>query len=391
MKVLSIAHSVALYPSGRFRYDALVRLRPEIDLTLVVPSRWREFGRDAQPKMLEGSLKIRVEKIRLQALPRIKWYLHYYPRLHDILVEMRPDVIHLWEEPWSVVAWQAGRLRDRLLPRSALILETEQNILHRLPPPFKQIRGTTLKQTDLLIGRQPESLDVSRACGFDGPTAIVEYSVDHTVFRPSDRAAARDGLQARGLALGYVGRVVPEKGLDDVLAAMQASDRDITLYILGSGPHQERLLANAGKLGLGERVRVLEPRSPSGVAQFINGLDALVLMSRTTRTWKEQFGRVITEAHACGIPVIGSDSGAIPDVVADGGWIVKEGDIAGFAKLLQRLDDDRSEFARAGSAGLAQAAARFSAARVGTTLGDAFVKAWHARQQSLESKALVMS
>jgi glycosyltransferase involved in cell wall biosynthesis len=63
------------------------------------------------------------------------------------------------------------------------------------------------------------------------------------------------------------------------------------------------------------------------------------LPSLTTPRWKEQFGRVLIEAMACGVPVVGSDSGEIPQVVGDAGLIFPEGDAAGLAAALQRLCD----------------------------------------------------
>ena len=63
----------------------------------------------------------------------------------------------------------------------------------------------------------------------------------------------------------------------------------------------------------------------------------MILLTRTTKTVREQFGRVIVESQACGIPVIGSNGGAIPDVVGDGGWIVPERDPAALALLLDRI------------------------------------------------------
>ena len=58
---------------------------------------------------------------------------------------------------------------------------------------------------------------------------------------------------------------------------------------------------------------------------------------------REQFGRVIVEAQACGVPVIGSRSGAIPAVVGDGGWIVPERDPANLGRLLDDLAADRTQ------------------------------------------------
>jgi glycosyltransferase involved in cell wall biosynthesis len=73
------------------------------------------------------------------------------------------------------------------------------------------------------------------------------------------------------------------------------------------------------------------------VPRLMNALDVLVLPSRTTPTWKEQFGRVIIEAHACGVPVIGSDSGAIPEVIGPAGLTFPEGNIAALADSIMTL------------------------------------------------------
>lgn len=380
LKVLSISHSAVNRTSGRVRYEQLGASRADIDLTLVAPDRWQEYGKRMPLDAHTGTLDFRVEQVRLPYVPRAGWYLHHYPKLRRLIQDIEPDVIHLWEEPWSLVAMQAIWWRDRLRPGAAIILETDQNLLRQLPPPFQQIRRYTLARTDLLIGRQQESLDVARTCGYSGPTAIVEYGVAPGVFKRQDRAAARAELGVSGFVLGYVGRIVREKGLHDVLDAMAACKLPITLLVVGSGIDSEPLAAHAQELGLAGQLRVLPPRPPAEIARMMNALDALVLMSRTTRTWKEQFGRVIMEAHACGVPVIGSDSGSIPGVVADGGWIVPEGDAPALAALLRRLTAAPEEVVQAGEAGYAQAQGRFSVATVANALADAYLAAAAARR-----------
>ncbi len=245
---------------------------------------------------------------------------------------------------------------------------------------------TICVRPDLLIGRNDEAIAVSRSWGFKGPTAVVEYGVAAGVFAPHDHFGARAELAVPGFALGYVGRVVREKGLHDVLDAMAACSAPVTLLVLGSGPDSAALQERAAELGLSDRVRLLSPRSPAEVARFINGLDALVLMSRTTRTWKEQFGRVIMEAHACGIPVIGSDSGSIPGVVAGGGWVVPEGDATALAALLGRLASAPEEVQRAGAVGREQVTTRFSIDTIAGDLGRAWDAAYAARSGTRASK-----
>ena len=387
LRVLSISHSAVHKVSGRIRYETLVSRRDDIALTLVAPDRWQEYGKVMPLDPHLGPMDFRVEHVRLPVVPGAGWYLHHYAHLGRVIRDVQPAVIHLWEEPWSLVALQALLLRGRLCPDAAVMLETDQNILRRMPPPFEQMRRFALSRTDLLIGRGPESLEVSRRCGYDGPTAIVEYGVAPGVFAPGDRTAARSQLGLPGLVLGYVGRIVREKGLHDVLDAIAACPVPTSLVVVGSGADQEAFLARAQELGLTDRVRVLAPRPPREVALVMHGLDALVLMSRTTRTWKEQFGRVIMEAHACGVPVIGSTSGSIPGVVAGGGWIVPEGDAAALSRLLEHLAQSPHEIARAGQAGHAQAITRFAVETVADALADAFVSAAAARRARLQKLA----
>jgi glycosyltransferase involved in cell wall biosynthesis len=84
---------------------------------------------------------------------------------------------------------------------------------------------------------------------------------------------------------------------------------------------------------------------------YYHQLDALVLPSRTRPNWKEQFGRVLVEAMACGVPVIGSDSGEIPYVIGDAGLIFPEGQIEILRAHLSRLladPDLRADLTRRG-------------------------------------------
>jgi glycosyltransferase involved in cell wall biosynthesis len=95
-------------------------------------------------------------------------------------------------------------------------------------------------------------------------------------------------------------------------------------------------------------------------------------MSRSTRTWKEQFGRVIMEAQACGVPVIGSDSGNIPSVISGGGWTVPEGDVAALATLLDNLSGNSEARAQASCIALHQASTRYAPGTVGKALSSAY-------------------
>ena len=391
LRVVSFSHSASVGGSPRLRYVPLMQAdddpcRAQIDLTLVVPKGWREYGKLFPEDPPSLGLAMRRERIRCPEMPVVRWYLHHYPDMRRILNELQPDVIHLWEEPWSVVAAQAVWLRNTHFPQAGLVLETDQNVRRHLLPPFEQIRSYTLRHIDALIVRHPEALAVSQACGYRGPSRIVEYCVDGEVFYPKSRSAARAEFGAHGFTIGYAGRVIAAKGLDTVLDAMVKADASITLLILGDGPDRDALADRIQELGLSERVRIHSPLPLDGVSRFMNALDAFVLMSRTMPTWKEQFGRVIMEAQSCGIPVIGSDSGAIPSVIGLGGWIVKEGDVAGLQALLDRLICNSALLAEAREECQRQMH-RFSQATVGAALRDVFELAHERRSIRLAEAA----
>jgi glycosyltransferase involved in cell wall biosynthesis len=369
--VVSIAHSAVARGSSRLRYCPIAAMNRS-HFTLVVPARWREYGRWLLAEPAEFELDMRVLPIRLPAAGPAKWYLHYYRGLGRLLGELRPDVVHLWEEPWSVVALQAIVLRELFLPNMAVVLEADQNILRRLPPPFEQIRRYTLRRTDALIVRGNDALAVARAVGYRGPAVTVEYCVDGSIFNALDRDSARCALGVPGFVIGYVGRFIAAKGLAKAISALAQCRAKATLFLLGDGPDAEPLLAHARALGIPDQVRFLPPCPPAQVAEFMRGIDVLVLLSQTTRTWKEQFGRVIMEAQACGTPVIGSDSGSIPSVIGGGGWIVGEDDVPALKALLDRLANDPDEIAAKAIEGLAQVARRFTPEKVAADLREVY-------------------
>jgi glycosyltransferase involved in cell wall biosynthesis len=123
------------------------------------------------------------------------------------------------------------------------------------------------------------------------------------------------------------------------------------LRILGSGPMQSQLEALAQQLNIVERVSFESPIPSAQMPAFYNQLDTLVLPSLTRSHWKEQFGRVLIEAMACGVPVVGSRSGEIPHVIGQAGLTFTEGDVHELrARLSQMMDTPalRADLAKRG-------------------------------------------
>jgi glycosyltransferase involved in cell wall biosynthesis len=119
-------------------------------------------------------------------------------------------------------------------------------------------------------------------------------------------------------------------------------------------------------LGVQARVCFAGRIDSSAMPAFYRDLDLFILPSRTTPGWKEQFGRVLIEAMACGVPVIGSDSGEIPHVIDGAGLTFPEGDRVALTAHLQRLSDDSSARAKLAAAGRRRVLEHYTMAQIAT-------------------------
>ena len=172
--------------------------------------------------------------------------------------------------------------------------------------------------------------------------------VDHGVFRPGDRLAARAalGLPLEGRLVLFVGRIQPLKGVDVALAAfalVAPGLPDGRLLVIG-GPsglqgkeEMAFLRAGAAAAGLEGRVLLRDPLPHPSLAGAYQAADVVVVPSRS-----ESFGLVAAEAQACGVPVVAAAVGGLVQAVADGesGLLVSGWDPEDYAAALRRILTD---------------------------------------------------
>ena len=205
-----------------------------------------------------------------------------------------------------------------------------------------------MAHADACIAGNREAEQVWRAKGYRSRIDVIpQFGVDPELFYPGEKPYAG----AARFAIGYVGRFVKEKGIDILLHALAGLEGDWQANLIGSGPTQAQLTALARRLQLADRVNFLPWIASTQMPNFYRTLDVLILPSRTQPNWKEQFGRVLIEAMACGVPVIGSTCGEIPNVIGDAGLIFPEGDVDALRAHLINLRRDparRADLARRG-------------------------------------------
>jgi glycosyltransferase involved in cell wall biosynthesis len=283
-----------------------------------------------------------------------------YRTLTFALPGFRPHIIHAEEEPDSLTALQIVFARRLFAPRSRLILHTWQNVDRPKKFHVKAVIGATLRASDAVLCANRDGVGVLSAMGYKGVTKVITpQGVDTRVFSPL-AGTERGGV----FTLLYAGRFAPEKGLDTLFDAITRLGVPIRLILLGAGPEEEAIEKRIEALGSILSAEIIPPRPHVEMVRYLAKAHALVLPSKSTVVWQEQFGRVLVEAMACKCPVIGSDSGAIPEVVGSGGLIFREGDAEDLADCIRRLMGSAAERTRLAEAGYLRAVTVYSQERV---------------------------
>jgi glycosyltransferase involved in cell wall biosynthesis len=325
------------------------------ELTLVVPRRWRH---DYAPRRIAPHALAGLETSLLPlpvALPGRQQRHFYLASCRAVCRRVHPDVAFVEEEPFALSSAQWGRALHALaIPFG---VQCYENIDRPLPLPVRALRARVLRDAAFVAARSQTAAELARRWGARGevrvaPPAIPRWENDSAAAQPRDQRGERP------FTVGYAGRLVASKGLDDLLVAVRMLAAPVALTLIGDGPLREQLQGQPMPGGSVEvRAGVRHEQMPSAYAQ----LDVLVLPSRTTPTWKEQFGRVLIEALSCGVPVIGSDSGEIPWLIGltGGGLVFAEGDASELARQLDRLRGDPALARSLAAAGKATAERMF--------------------------------
>ena len=345
MRILRIAHA-SLTPALRERERALARGYTDVDLEVVTTNRWREAEVDVDA--VDDDL-FPVIKARPRFSKHIQLFAYEPGPIVAALRRHRPHLIDLNHEPYSVACAEVLTLCSWYAPQAVVVLQTCQNIFHRYPPLFNWLERRALGRVAAAHVCSETVRELLRAKGFKKPVAIVPFGVDTEAFCQR-RAFMRESRETP--TIGFVGRMLPGKGLNILADALaQLGSERWNALLVGDGSERKSFETALGSRGLLDRARFTGAISYDRVPDLYQQMDMLVVPTQTTDRIREQFGRVLVEAMASGLPVIGSTCGAIPEVIDDAGLVVPEGDAAALAAALRRLLLDRAlreELTRAG-------------------------------------------
>ncbi len=297
----------------------------------------------------------------------------HYKGLDVVVDEVRPDILHLKTEPWSLVTGQALRADVRTVVHGAEMLYDQGGTVEREVRRF--IAKRNLQRLDGFVGWNTGAVTAARSWGLplSTPTLVAPAEIpEPDVFGAAGlaRVTTRNELQfGDDFVVGFFGRYVSEKGLAWLVDAFgEISPMGTQLACFGSGPDVSIIRRASNKTS--GRVRDFGPLPLKEVGRTMAGIDVLVVPSIHGPDSAEQFGKVAVEAMLLGVPVVVSRVGALPEVIGGSGLLVDELDVKGLTAAIERVRDDRDFRLDLGKAGQMHAIAMFEPRKVAERLVD---------------------
>ena len=285
-------------------------------------------------------------------------------QLFQAIRKIKPDIIHVFDEYSSVYLAQVILCRNILYGKKVpVVAYAFQNIpfkspkfVFKLSPRFfKRIVRKILhpflfalnkKYLNGVTGCSISALENIKMLGVKMPMRLIFWGVDFNIFCPKNRNLCKEKFKIpkKVKLIGYFGRIIKPKGLHNLIIAV-SKVQDFNLMLVGNGhkgDNYENELNNLiHNLEIKNRVYRFDSVPKKDLVDYYNCLDFFVLPSQTINDWKEQYGRVLIEAMACHIPVIGSSSGAIPEVLGGypKGLIFQEDSVDDLVDKINKIDD----------------------------------------------------
>lgn len=382
MKLLIISHS-CVTPINQQFYVELER-QTNWQITIVTPSNWKsEYGKILNPQPWSNY------QGRLLGLP--VWLsgnipLHIYRSTFiQLLKELEPDFIYVHQEPYAIQTAQIY-LANSLSINKPIAFFTWQNIFKRYPFIFRQIEKLTFQKTNIAFTGSRSAEEVLRQKDYQGNCVMLPSGIDTDIYTYSNQAEElKNNLRAgeNEVIIGYLGRIVAEKGLKTLLQALeQIQELPWRLVMVGAGEYETEFKRIANELKLNQRISYLGYIPHTEAPVYLSAFDLLVLPSETQPNWKEQFGRVIIESMACNTPVIGSNSGEIPYLIEStgGGLTFPEAQPKALAEQLSKLIRDRNVRLSLGEQGRQSVVRNYTNSSLARSFADTIEKVLTAEQ-----------
>ena len=380
LRVLFISHAYVV-GVNQGKLNAIAEAE-NVAVGLLAPSNW---------KALEWNRLLPLEnpypKLHLYSAPVAftgKGGAHLYAPwdLWRVLNDFKPDILQVEEEVFSLSTFELA-IWSRLT-KTPMVVFGWENLERQLPTPRWWICQFVLDTVKAIIPGNQDGANIIRQWGYSGLLEVMpQMGVDPNFFSPRERKITAQveafEVSDRPFTIGFLGRLSHSKGIDLIFAAvreLRQRGANVCITLCGSGADEAALKQEAETQQVADLViwrgAVRHEQAPKELGAF----DVLVLPSRTVPGWKEQFGHVLIEAMAMGIPVVGSSSGEIPNVIGRSDLVFPEEDALGLTVILERLIHDPEWYQQVSQYGIDRVSQHYSHERIAKRL----INLWHSIQ-----------
>jgi alpha-maltose-1-phosphate synthase len=277
------------------------------------------------------------------------------------------DVIQTWElfTDWTAEALEARRRWN--IPVSVMVWDNIPFNMER-DPARRSMKEAAARNGDCFIVHTERSRRMLDMEGVNPDRVCkIDPGVDTNLFSPGAGGRTHFGIGEEEFVILFVGWLLPRKGLDFLLLALRELIHDsdlaktrVRLLVVGSGPGRDRIEKLMARLELAENVTLAGSLPYSRMPVAFRSADVFVLPSIATPEWQEQFGMSLIEAMACGVPVVSTLSGAIPEVVEDAAVLCQPNDFVSLYEALKELILTPAKCHELAALGRVQAVSRFT-------------------------------
>ncbi len=296
------------------------------------------------------------------------------------------DVVYSADITWMFTA-QATAAKQKF-GHQVIVLEWENiPFVHEEDEGVRKVKEGNRLYADIFVAVTERAKDALLLEGVPAEEiTVLPMGIDTNRFKP-DKAARVEGRQELSIApedlvVLYTGRMVWEKGIYDliyaaklVLQVQKQKGLPLKFVIIGQGPEREEIQKKVSLLGMDNVFRFITDFPYDKIHEVYNIADMFILPSIATRAWKEQFGMVLIEAMACGLPVISTTSGSISEVVGQAGLLVPSNDPTELSKAIIKLLNEPQLRNNLSRQGRDRALNMFNSKKIADKFGRLFEKA----------------
>lgn len=275
---------------------------------------------------------------------------------------MDKDIIYTADITW-IFTYQAAMMKQKFGKRIVALEWENIPFAYEEDEQMREMKKYNRQMVDHFVAVTERAKDALILEGVpEEKITIIPMGIDVNRFRPDDAARWRlrkeFGIGKEERVVLFTGRIVWEKGIYDLLYAARLAGIDnhlkndsVRFLVVGKGPESEGVKKRVKELCIENHFTFMESYPYHKMHEMFNMADMFVLPSISARTWKEQFGMVLIEAMASGLPVISTYSGSIPEVVGDAGVLVQPNDPRGLYQAIKGLlnnEEHRIDLSRKG-------------------------------------------